>query len=464
MTGNPASARSRPVLVLLLSGVLLLVAYTPLLKAFFDPQDFFTIMVPRATGWSLERYLAEGWIYTTGDGTVGGFFRPLSSLVYIPEYGLFGTRPMPWMAVSVLIHLTCCAALGWLALRMGMSRASATIATLLLAAHPRAVMAVQMVNTRPDILATLFIVLAAGFVVKPAAGRGLRSAVPAVLALFAMGFKELGFVSVVLLPTMYYVWPRERPERLPVLPVLLPCMALLLMFLLRSVVLDYVGGYQVYNPPRVMAFNIIRLYGNLTGVSWMVPGSARVVAGATAALLLAAPLLMSARGWRRLTVLAAGTALLGAQALINFGPGHYEYGACAFFCLLVAASLGELIRRRRINEPVLAVFCAIALVPPALLGRRMNERYSESTEVHRRLFEAAGRSFRAIDPSVPWLIELGSVRDEKILPYYLAYFRRSEDLEISCISPGTPVGPGAGLIRFDGTGLILTHPEEMRQQ
>ncbi|MFO7627876.1 MAG: hypothetical protein R6V62_11515 [Candidatus Fermentibacteraceae bacterium] len=449
--------------VLLLAGLLLFMAYSPLLRAFFDPQDFFTIMVPRAAGWSLERYLAEGWIYTESDGTVGGFFRPLSSLLYIPEYELFGTRPIPWMAVSVLIHFTCCAAVGWLALRMGMSRASAVIATLLLAAHPRAVMAVQMVNTRPDVLATLFIVLASGFTVKPGTRPGLRHAVPALLALTAMGFKELGFVSVILLPMLYFAWPRETPERFSALPVLLPVAALLLMFLLRSIVLDYVGGYKVYNPPGVMAANIMLLFGNLTGVSWVVPKAAKIVSGVIVAAFLAVPLLLSDKGWRRLAVLAVGTALLGAQALINFGPVHYEYGACVFFCLLVAASAGEVIKRLRISELALAVFCAIALIPPALLGRRMNERYAESTDVHRTLFEAAGRSFRMIDPSIPWLVELGSVRDEKILPYYLAYFRRSEDLDLRFIAPGTPVEPGAGLIRFDGAELVLTPPQGLRE-
>lgn len=456
-TGNPPTGVA-PVSVLLLAGALLVLAYTPLLKAFFDPQDFFTIMVPRATGWSLERYLAEGWIYTESDGSVGGFFRPLSSLLFIPEYELFKASPMPWMAVSVIIHLGCCAALGWLALRLGLSRASAAMAVLLLAAHPRASIAVQMVNTRPDVLATGFILLAAGFAAGPGMRSGVRQAVPALLALAAMAFKELGFVSVVLLPLLYFLWPRETTGRSPVLPVLLPFAAFLLMLLLRAAVLDYVGGYQAYNPPGVIAANVLRLFGNLSGVSWMVPVAAKVVAAVIVAVLLAVPHLGSAGGRRRLTVLVSGTLILGIQALINFGPGHYEYGACAFFCLLVASSFGELIRGRRMGwfSPVL--FCAIALIPPALLARRMNQRYAESTEVHRRLYEASGRSFRSIDPSVPWVVELGPVRDEKIIPYYLAYFRRSEDLDVRCSPPGILVEPGAGLLRFDGTDLEVTQP------
>lgn len=458
------SARSGagPVSVMLLAGALVLLAYSPLLKAFFDPQDFFTIMVPRATGWSLERYLAEGWIYTASDGTVGGFFRPLSSLLYIPEYGLFKTSPMPWMAVSLLIHLACCAALGWLALRMGMSRASAAIAVMLLAVHPRAVTAVQMVNTRPDVLSTCFILLASGSALGSGMRPGLRQAVPALLALAAMAFKELGFVSVVLLPLLYFLWPRETPARSRVLPALLPLAAFLIMFLLRTMVLDYVGGYQAYNPPGAIAANTARLFGNLTGLSWVVPDAAKAVAGVIVAGFLAVPLLLSPRGLRRLAVLVSGILLLGIQALVNFGPGHYEYGACAFFCLLVASSLGELIKGRRIGLYGVAIFSAIALVPPALLGRRMNERYAESTEVHRRLFDAAGRDFQSIDPSVPWVLELGPVRDEKIVPYYLSYFRRAEDLDVRCVPPGTPVEPGCGLIRFDGTGLVLTHPGEVR--
>lgn len=463
MTGNHTPAPRRTMPVLLLTGVLLFIAYSPLLRAFFDPQDFFTIMVPRAADWSLERYLSEGWIYTESNGTVGGFFRPLSSLLYIPEYELFGTRPIPWMATSVLIHFACCAAVGWLALRMGMSRASAVIATLLLAAHPRAVIAVQMVNTRPDVLATLFVVLAAGFIVAPGTRKGLRLAVPALLAFTAMGFKELGFVSVILLPLVYFVWPRETPGRYSALPVLLPVAALLLMILLRSMVLDYLGGYKVYNPPGVMVANILRLYGNLTGVSWVVPEAAKVVSGVIVAAFLAVPLLLNPHGWRRLIVLTVGTALLGAQALINFGPGHYEYGACAFFCLLVAASAGEIVRGRRISAWTLTGFCAIALIPPALLGRRMNERYAASTDLQRALFEAAGRTFHMIDPAAPWLVELDAVRSEKLLPHYMAYYRRSDDLDLRFIEPGTPVQPGAGLIRFDGTELVLTQPGGVRE-
>lgn len=461
MIRNQSTAVERGIPVLLLTGVLLFLAYSPLLRAFFDPQDFLTIMVPRSAGWSLERYLAEGWIYTESDGTVGGFFRPLSSLLYIPEYELFGTNPVPWMAVSVIIHFTCCAAVGWLALRLGMSRASAALATLLMAAHPRAVIAVQMVNTRPDVLATLFIVLALGFFVKSGDGSRWKPVIPALLAFAAMSSKELGFVSALLLPIAYFVWPRETRGRLSPLPVLLTGAALLLMFLLRTMVLDYLGGYRVYNPPGEMTANTVRLFGNLTGVSWVVPEAARVVSGLVVAAFLSVPMLVKPEGWRRLAVLTAGTALLGAQALINFGPGHYEYGACAFFCLLVAASAGEILRGRRIGEWILLGFYAVALVPPALLGRRMNEGYAASTGVQRKLFEAAGRSWQGIDPSVPWQIELDSERTEKLLPYYVAYYWHSEDHSFSFVPPGSPGEPGTGIIRYDGTELLLTPPEGM---
>lgn len=453
------TALERGMPVLLLTGVLLFLAYSPLLRAFFDPQDFLTIMVPRSAGWSLERYLAEGWIHPGIDGTIGGFFRPLSSLLFIPEYELFGANPVPWMAVSVIIHFACCAAVGWLALRLGMSRASAALATLLMAAHPRAVIAVQMVNTRPDVLATLFIVLALGFLVKPGNGSRWKPVIPALLAFASMSSKELGFVSVLLLPIVYFVWPRETRGRLSPLPVVLTATALLLMFLLRSMVLDYLGGYRIYNPPGEIIANSVRLFGNLTGVSWIVPEAAKVVSGLIVAAFLLVPTLVKPEGFRRLAVLIAGAALLGGQVLINFGPGHYEYGACAFFCLLVAASAGEILRGRRIGEWALLGFFAVALVPPALLGRRMNESYAASTGVQRRLFEAAGRSWQEIDPSVPWQIELDSERTEKLLPYYVAYFWRSEDHSLSFVPPGSPGGPGTGIIRYDGTELVLKLPE-----
>ncbi len=449
------SAPALPFLALLLA-----IEYLPLRRAFFDPQDFLTFLVPRSVGWNLGKYLAEGWVYYLPDGSLGGFFRPLSSLTYIPEHLAFGARPAGYTAVNVALHLFCCLTAGWLASRMGLSRGASVVAALVLAAHPRAVFAVRMINCRPDVLSTMFSLMASGTVLgeRRPTGRG-RAAAAAALCLAAAWSKEMGLASFPLVLVFGLAWPGERtgrPSPARLAAVLAASAALAVAS--RMMVLDFVEGYQKYSPLSTMPLNALRLLSNVTGTAW-IPHAA---AGAAAALLAAAlpciPVVASENGLARLGVLAATWILLGSQSILNPGPQHYEYGACAALALMAACSADSLLSRRKAGPWPVAAACAALLVPVSLIGGRMNAAYAESTQEQRALFEAVGRVSGEIEPGSRWTVLLGPGHAEKMIPWYVHYHQRSEQAVFDFAEDAAQVPEGSGMLRFDGRDLLVEPP------
>ncbi|NLP06523.1 hypothetical protein GX411_11330 [Candidatus Fermentibacteria bacterium] len=449
------SAPALPFLVLLLA-----VAYLPLRRAFFDPQDFLTFLEPRSAGWDFGRYLAEGWVYYLPDGSLGGFFRPLSSLTFIPEYAAFGADPAGYTAMNVALHLLCCLTAAWLACRMGLSRGASVVAALVLAAHPRAVFAVRMINCRPDVLATMFSLAASGAVLGARGATGRGSAVPAaVLCLMAAWSKELGLVSFPLALLFRLAWPGERAGRPDSarLAVLLAASAALAVAS-RVLVLDVVAGYSRYSPLPMMPGNALQLLGNVTGTAWIPHAPAGIAAALAAAAFLSVPVAASRDGSARLGIMAAAWILLGSQSILNPGPPHYEYGPCAAMALTAACSADSLMSRRRAEPWAVAAACAALLSPAAVLGRRTNAAYAAATEDQRALFEAVGGVSGEIDPDVRWTILLSPGHLEKMIPWYVHYHQGSEQA-VFCYAENAAQAPeGAGLLRYDGRELHVEPP------
>lgn len=450
-----ASAPALPLLAMLLA-----VAYLPLRRAFFDPQDFLTFLEPRATGWDLGRYLAEGWVYYLPDGSLGGFFRPLSSLTYIPEYAVFGAAPSGYTAVNVALHLICSLTAGWLASKMGLSKGASMTASLILAAHPRATLAVRMINCRPDVLATMFTLAAAGTALgRRGQARPGRAALVALLCLLAAWSKELGLVSFLLAPLFLLAWPGEKPSGTAAarLAIALAAAAALVVTT-RLLVLDVATGYMRYSPLRTMPANALHLFRSITGTWWVPRAPLGAAATLAVAALLSVPVVVTRGGMARLGVLSAAGILLGSQSILNPGPPHYEYGACAALALTAACSLDSLLAGRAAKPWAVAAACAVLLVPAAWLGGKMNAAYAAATQEQRALFEAVGRASGEIDPGVRWVILLSPGHAEKMIPWYVHYHQGSEQAVFDYAENAEQAPEDSGLLRFDSRELHVEPP------
>src|SRR5262249_46955753 len=113
--------------------------------------------------------LPQVWTHDTMFNSDGGAFqavatvdtyRPLTMTTFFVEVALFGRRPAPLHAVSVLIHLGCVLLAFAVGRRLGASDAAALLGAALFAAHPAVSEAVHWVNGRSDPLATLFFLAA----------------------------------------------------------------------------------------------------------------------------------------------------------------------------------------------------------------------------------------------------------------------------------------------------------------
>lgn len=452
------TARLRAVWIGLVLGLLLVMVYEyiPLTGAFFSPQDFRTIFVPRGAGWSTARYFSEGWSSTEPDGTIGGFFRPLPSLMYIFEYDVFGTDPVPWAAVDFLVHLAACFMLWRAARSLGLGRTGSFAAAVVLAVHPSATPAVWMVNTRPDILATIFLLAGCIAAVKA------RHSVPAAFmaALFSLGAvasKELGYVSVLLLPLFHLGWPGERPRlRRTILLFLLLAAVAAAGVLCRSLVLDYIGGYRAYLAPSTYPEGLADLLMVLVGTS--AAGTAVAVLSLAAMSLAAAAASRGRPTGRRIIVIALSLPLLGSQAILSPGPVHYWYAPCAAFALLLGCILDGIFHARRATEAAAAASILLLAAPFAVLGKRMNLIYARSTSEQARLFEAVAGALPAFEASDNWAVMLTEGGEEKPISFYLHYLQRSERTAVVLVRPGEIPDEAAGIVTWTGDSLRLVPP------
>jgi hypothetical protein len=453
-----ASAHLRAVWIGLVLGLLLVMVYEyiPLTDAFFSPQDFRTIFVPRAAGWSTASYFSEGWSFTELDGTRGGFFRPLPSLMYIPEYELFGLDPAPWAVADFVVHLAACLVLWRAARSLGLGRIGSFAAAVVLAIHPRATPAVWMVNTRPDVLATLFLVAGCAAAVK-ARHSTLAAMMAALLSLAAIASKELGYVSVLLLPLFHLGWPGERPRpRRTILLLLLLSAVAAAGVLCRSLVLDYIGGYRAYLAPSAYPEGLADLLLALAGTS---PAGTVVAVLSLAAMSLAAAAASRGRSTgRRVIVIALSLPLLGSQAILSPGSVHYWYAPCAALALLLGCILDGILSARRTTEAVSAAFILFLAAPFAVLGKRINLIYARSTSEQAELFKAVAMALPAFEAAGSWAVILTEGGEEKPIRFYLHCLQRSERTAVVLLSPGEIPDEASGIVTWTGDSLRLVPP------
>jgi hypothetical protein len=394
----------RTTLLTLLFLCVSLLRMLPGLSSFFDPQDFYTFLNPLARGDSFSEYMLDGWSWHDGEtGVRIGFFRPLTSLTYIPEHFAWGSSPLPYRLTSLLFHAAACLVV--FALCRGF-KGNGIAAGLLAAAAPGTVYAVWLINGRGDVMAPLFglAAVAAAIGLTGRERNGLfRSLLPGLLCLLAMASKEQGMASV---PACVLAWilvpggSRSRKTTVRFAAGLLCASALYLGA--RLIMFRGVGGYGNLVPWSVMPRHLLVLVFQFTGaglIPWRIARWAYL-------LLLALPVTLygasSRRNLRITLFLLLLIPLFGFQSIVGDTCSHYIFAPAVVFALLLGVSLGFF------SRVIVTVVTVLLLSLWVVLGLGESARLDSITAP----FEKAHAASREV---LPHLIEGGA--EEPVLVY-----------------------------------------------
>ena len=327
-----------------LAAVIVVISVAPfvaVLPAYFVADDLAFVDAcrsapPPSAQWLWEAVSAMKEVPTT-------FYRPLPFMLLRIEYSLWGVSPAPYHALNLVLHgcnalLLYCLVVSLTGQRRG--RLPAALVAILFAVHPRRVEPVAWISARPDLLCSLFALMAANLYLKAArTGRWWLAVAAAVVWWPGLLCKE----ACLLVPFALAAVPvREGagPSRPLVrrLVWMMPFAASLVVHLLvrRAVLGVWFGGY---------------------GPSVLIPSFSTTTAkGALwhAALNVIPPL----EFYRALLIAHHRTGLA------------LEWGLLASVSLLFFAAV--VWRRRSTGVPVAVLWVAAAIVPVAAFGSSLD--------------------------------------------------------------------------------------------
>lgn len=200
------SASKRHIAVIGIAVLLTVVGYANATKGAFVYDDEFQIVknpLIKPGGDLVKALSSDVWQFRAGvDEQRSNYWRPIFIAWLALNYRLFGTNPIGWHVMNILIHLLV-TLLGYrLLLSMLASPTVAAIATWIFAAHPAHVQSVTWISGSPDLLMSLFLMgsMIAYLASKKTSHWGFRVAAVA-LFFCALLSKEaaISFVAVLLL-------------------------------------------------------------------------------------------------------------------------------------------------------------------------------------------------------------------------------------------------------------------------
>lgn len=238
--------------------VLLAVAWTygPTLDHGFAAADTFPLIESariQAPG-DIGRILTEPLMAGTDFPDNQAFYRPVSTLTYSLDHGLWGLEPAGYHLTNIVLHGTACLLVLWLGIRL--TRGDwpvAGTAALLFALHPVGLDIVPGLPRRQDTIATIGLLASLlAFDRYLAAEEGSRrwQVLAGLGLILAMGGKEVAVVGLPLIP-LYAVlfWPDQGPG--PVTRLLrswrawVPVVAIAGAWIIwRAVVVGGIGGHS----------------------------------------------------------------------------------------------------------------------------------------------------------------------------------------------------------------------------
>lgn len=217
--------------------------FLPLLWAWYGADDFY--FVDRLTHLEPGALAVARAIFIDNLGTVGGFYRPLAMLsLYIDLHAGGGLAFVPHL-VNVLLHAATSVAVFALARRLapeGRGLLAAVLAAVAFAVFPRRVEAVAWVSCRPDLLATLLVVLAARAACESSAAA--RVATVTLWTASLLSKESTALMPVALLAVRALTSRQGTPPRWRPWVISFGVAGILTVLVRRVVVGEWIGGYR----------------------------------------------------------------------------------------------------------------------------------------------------------------------------------------------------------------------------
>ena len=393
-----------------------LLIHAPTLRYFFAGDDFILLgnMEWRGSSWGfvIDSFRLEDYVPS---------WRPLSAVIYVAEWRLFGLNAAPWRALALIVHLASMTLLYALLTRTLHKPGVAASAALIFGVSGAHYQTVTYVTAFPHVLETFFVLASLLTLVSYAQdGEHSLAAFAFSFVLFALAFlaNESAFVYAVVLVAAYALfsqrWAPLRPLRLVFHAA--PFVAIAAGWLVFYQSSD---NFQIKFADGTWGTHVFSGYALY--LSWLLypahtipldPDALRWVLGGVVAL---AVLLFAVRGpdIARLAAIGVFVALLPFVPVV-WTTSRYAYGAVAFFAPLAAISaawiyerLSTLHRHARIPANMLALALVAAIA--ALYAWQSNAHNAQSgrdTDRWRLLVD----ELRANEPSVAsgttiWIVD-----------------------------------------------------------
>jgi hypothetical protein len=448
-----------------LFAILAFVSLIPSLTSYFSPQDFMTFLNPLSRGDGFGSYMINGWSWLsdTGGGRIG-FFRPLTSLTYMVEHPFWGSSPIPYRLVSLLVHAAACTVVMLIASRI--RRGTVLLAGILAALTPGAMHAVWLINGRGDLLASLFFLLTVFSVIRLSemkAPSTRQALLPALFCLLAMASKELGIASVAAAALTYIMLRGNRPDRKRFMIFSAGLAGVSLLYLaVRLAIFDGVGGYGMSEPVPRMFRNLLTLSSQVTGAS-MIPW---ILVRRLYTLIIAAPVVFfafSSRAALKKTGLFLLLILLaGFQSIAGGAWAHYIHAPAMVFAVLLGVSLHHAAVRFGVKPVFAAAPLAVLWLVLGLgvsggnsgIALPMEKVYGEAAKLYLGLVASDRTVCIVLDPEVHDDPLLSEVRN---LPLYFDHIAGGRSrLETVFWSPDSPQPEnGCIFLHWDGEDLHM---------
>lgn len=360
------------VLIAMFGGFVFFV-FLPMLQSFFDPQEFLTFLNPLGEGMPFGEYMINGWSWNNSEGDLIGFFRPLASATYMIEYPLFGINPLGYKLVSLGIHLLCAVFVARFVMLLSERKWLAVFAGALFAVHPGTVVAAGMISARPDIMASLFSILAviSTYSLSRISEATWKAFIPALFLLLALASKELGIVNILALPIMYFLWPgREKCKENTISFLGSLVIVEALYFVSRGMIFGNIGGYGGYTELTEVPMHLATMVAQATGIFFLELSIIRVVFYLSILYAAVNFARKDFRNWQKVLVALLLTGAFGFQSLIGDVATHYVYAPAAFTVLFLVYFTGAIkIPGRRGNQIQAGIAILILLFAGAVTRR-----------------------------------------------------------------------------------------------
>ncbi len=449
-------------LLFLLAGVQMLGG----IDSFFDPQEFMTFLNPLGRGDSVGEYFTEGWSSISAiSGEKTGFFRPLTSLSYVPEYFIWGSRPLFYRITSLLLLAFTALTAGRICRLFGGSgKASAYFVVV----ASGSVFAVWWISGRGDILAPLFGLLALEStikLIKTDDARIREMLLPALFCFLAVASKEQGIASIPAVILAYVLLPGEsHSRRKTVIFVTSVLTVLLIAFFVRYLLFKGVGGYEALTQFRHVLPHMGTLILQLTGTESVKWDFLRSILPFSFFIPVVFYLASSKENYRRGLLLLLLIPLFGFQSLIADTCEHYVLSPLLIFCILLGLSLEYMGKRYHVS--FVLTFVPLIAVTWFLWGIANVETLDRLSQSHEVLYNAAEDIWVNKNEAFisPVLILPEYSREELKLPLYFDHIAGGDCgldftiVEINC-QPDLATVESTALV-WNGQTLIIHNSEE----